>query len=133
MGLSEQWREGLQWITEELNFTSAFQNQSIHSDKLIVDYFGGLLSAYAFSGETVLLNQSIDLLLLMETAGAFDPFSGMLVELKLPRSPVVNRLLLQLLLPLPPVICLLAAEREEEEDALELPAARKASTSVSPI
>ncbi len=89
MGLSEQWRQGLQWITEELNFSSSFfddDQNSISSRAIIDDYLGGLLSAYALSGEAVLLNRFTELLMMMETVGAFDPFSGMLVSQIAPKK-----------------------------------------------
>ncbi len=55
MGLTEQWQAGRNWIENMLHFADL--DYDIRLREALIDYLGGLLSAYTISGDQLFLNK----------------------------------------------------------------------------
>ena len=55
MGLTEQWQTGRNWIENMLHFADL--DYDIRLREALIDYLGGLLSAYTISGDQLFLNK----------------------------------------------------------------------------
>ena len=60
MDLKEEWAQGKKWIMEEMpNFLTEIRH--LKEKVFTLDYLGGLLSAYALSGEMIFLKRALEL------------------------------------------------------------------------
>ena len=66
MGLKGEYLEGREWIAEKLNFSKIDGETDVHAT--IVQYIGGLLSAYALTGDLVFREKAVEIAAALDVA-----------------------------------------------------------------
>ena len=74
MDLKEEWAAGREWIANHLRLDDV--DAQLDMARLLIDYPGSLLSAYALSGDQVLLIKAIEVFNALPRTGLFDRSIG---------------------------------------------------------
>ncbi|XP_017463407.1 PREDICTED: mannosyl-oligosaccharide 1,2-alpha-mannosidase IA-like, partial [Rhagoletis zephyria] len=74
MSMMDEWEEGKQWIVTNLHVADL--DQMLRVKEILLGYLGGLLSAYALSGDQDLLHKSIEVMEALKPA--FNKDTGLL-------------------------------------------------------
>lgn len=74
MEMNEEFQEGKQWIVENLHFAEI--DQMVRAKEVFLGYLGGLLSAYALSGDEDFLHKSVEIMEALKPA--FNNATGLL-------------------------------------------------------